>query len=193
MQMQFFASQSVSIEVPPEEVSIQHYLRQPQQLVYSLVDPSRTEQLSEDVFRLKMRPLRLMMIQVQPIVDMRVWTEANGTFYLESVGTEIRGNQYINQRFQLELQGKLYPVQQGEETQLQGEADLRVQVELPPPLRLTPKSILERMGNGLLNSILLTIKKRLTRQLLQDYRQWAQSEQDISPQSASSSSVQTHP
>jgi len=179
MQTQFFASQSVKLDVPQEAVPIQHYLRQPQRLVYALVDPSRTESLGNQVFRLKMRPLRFMMLSIQPTVDMQVWTEANGTFHLKSVGTEIRGNQYINQRFHLELQGRLYPVQQGEHTSLEGKADLMVQVELPPPLQLTPKGVLERTGNSLLNGILLTIKQRLMHQLVQDYRQWVQSPETV--------------
>lgn len=180
MQTQFFATQSVKLDVPQESVPIQHYLRQPQRLVYALVDPSRTEFLGNQVFRLKMRPLRFMMLSIQPTVDMQVWTEANGTFHLKSVGTEIRGNQYINQRFHLELRGRLYPVQQGDRTSLEGKADLMVQVELPPPLQLTPRVVLEGTGNSLLNGILLTIKQRLMHQLVQDYRQWAQSPETVS-------------
>ncbi|MGB7379631.1 MAG: DUF1997 domain-containing protein, partial [Rivularia sp. (in: cyanobacteria)] len=51
---------------------------------------------------------------------------------------------------------------------------LEVQVELPPPFSFTPKSILETTGNGLLKSVLLTIKQRLLRQLLVDYRHWVE-------------------
>ncbi len=47
-------------------------------------------------------------------------------------------------------------------------------VELPPPFSFTPKSILETTGNGLLKSVLLTIKQRLLRQLLVDYRRWVE-------------------
>jgi hypothetical protein len=173
MHVQFFATQSVHLDVPDEAVPIQHYLRQPQRLVYALVDPSRTEQLQDNIFRLKMRPLRFMMLQIQPTVDMQVWTEADGSFHLRSVGTEIRGNQYINQRFQLDLQGQLYARQRENQTQLQGKADLRVQVMLPPLLQLTPRPVIEKTGNSLLNGILLTIKQRLMHQLMQDYQQWA--------------------
>ena len=49
-------------------------------------------------------------------------------------------------------------------------------VELPPPFTLTPKAILETTGNGLLKSVLLTIKQRLMHQLLLDYHQWANAE-----------------
>lgn len=176
MDTRFVASQSVEIAVPEQPVPIQHYLRQPQRLVYALVDRSRLEQLSPELFRLKMRPLSFMMLSIQPTVDMNVSATADGTIYLKSVRCEIRGVEYINQRFSLKLIGKLYPLNINGVTYLKGRADLEVRVELPPPLWLTPKPILETSGNALLNSVLVTIKHRLMHQLLLDYRKWACSE-----------------
>ncbi|ABA20907.1 conserved hypothetical protein [Trichormus variabilis ATCC 29413] len=172
MATKFTASQSVEIAVPQQPIPIQHYLRQPQRLVNALVDQRRIQQLSEEVFRLKMRPLNFMSLSIQPTVDMRVWAESNGTIYLRSVGCEILGFEYINQRFSLNLRGYLSPYQLNTATRLEGRADLQVQVDLPPPFSLTPKSILETTGNGLLKSVLLTVKQRLLHQLLVDYRQW---------------------
>lgn len=172
MPTRFTASQSVEIAVPEQPIPIQHYLRQPQRLVNALVDPSRVEQLSEEDFRLKMRPLALMTIKIQPTVDLRVWAESNGTIHLQSVACEIRGLEYINQRFALNLKGYLSPCQYNGKTGLKGRADLEVQVELPPPFLFTPKPILEATINGLLKSVLLTIKQRLLHQLLVDYLRW---------------------
>ncbi|MBW4555905.1 MAG: DUF1997 domain-containing protein [Trichormus sp. ATA11-4-KO1] len=172
MATKFTASQSVKINVPQQPIPIQHYLRQPQRLVNALVDNSRIHQLSEEVFRLKMRPLAFMSLSIQPTVDMRVWAEANGIINLRSVGCEILGFEYINQRFALNLQGHLSPYQLSSGTRLQGRADLEVQVDLPPPFSFTPKPILEATGNGLLKSVLLTVKQRLLHQLLADYRRW---------------------
>ena len=53
-----------------------------------------------------------------------------------------------------------------------GQADLKVQVDVPLPLKLLPEPVLERSGQAFLNGILLTIKYRLERQLVQDYRRW---------------------
>jgi Protein of unknown function (DUF1997) len=174
MTTKFTASQSVEISVPQQPIPIQHYLRQPQRLVNALVDPARYEQLAEDVFRLKMRPISFLTVSLQPTVDMRIWSVSNGTIYLRSVGCEIRGVDYINQRFSLDLKGYLSPRQTSAGTYLlEGKADLVVQVELPPPLSFTPTAILEAAGNGLLKSVLLTIKQRLLHQLLADYHRWA--------------------
>lgn len=172
MHSRFTASQTVEIAVPEEPIPIQHYFRQPQRLVNALVDPSRIEQLSEELFRLKMRPLAFMTLSLQPTVDLKVWAESNGTIHLQSVGCEIRGVDYINQRFALNLKGYLSPCLLNGGTYLKGLADLEVKVELPPPFSLTPTPILEAAGNGLLKSVLLTIKQRLLYQLLADYRRW---------------------
>ncbi|MEM9922905.1 MAG: DUF1997 domain-containing protein [Cyanobacteria bacterium P01_D01_bin.50] len=174
MATKFQACQSVEIPVPHQPIPIKHYLRQPQRLVDALVEPSRVEQLNRSVFRLKMRPLTFMSLSIQPIVDMRVWASVNGTIRLESVGSEIRGIEYINQRFQLDLKGNLSSYEKDGNTRLKGIANLEVRVELPPPLSFTPKPILEAAGNGLLKSVLLTIKQRLLRQLLVDYQRWVE-------------------
>lgn len=172
MPTRFTASQSVEIAVPQQLTLIQHYLRQPQRLINALVDPSRIEQLSEECFRLKMRPLAFLTLSIQPTVDLKVWAESNGTIHLQSTGCEIRGIEYINQRFDLNLKGHLSPGQINNETRLTGQADLEVQVELPLPFSLTPTPILEAAGNSLLKSVLLTIKQRLLHHLLADYQRW---------------------
>ncbi len=172
MATRFTASLSVEIAVPKQPIPIQHYLRQPQRLVNALVDPTRIEQLSEEVFRLKMRPMNFMTLSIQPTVDMRVWAESNGIICLRSVGCEILGVEYINQRFDLNLKGHLFPYERSGDTFLKGKADLEVEVELPPPFSFMPTSILEATGNGLLKSVLMTVKQRLLHQLLVDYRYW---------------------
>jgi len=172
MYTHFQASQTVEMAVP-EPTLIHHYLRQPKRLVKALVDPTRLDALTEDIYRLKMRPLQFMMFSLQPTVDLKLWIQSDGTLNLKSVGCEIRGIEYINQRFSLDLVGKLYPVELQGITHLKGQADLKVKVELPPPLWLTPQPILETTGNGLLKSVLMTVRHRLVHNLLSDYSHWS--------------------
>lgn len=176
MKTRFVASQMVDMAVPQQPVPIQHYLRQPQRIVNALVDPSRMEALGNDCFRLKMRPLSFLTLSIQPIVDLQVWTEADGTVHLQSVDCEIRGVEYVNERFALNLKGQLSPAQQGGRTSLKGIANLEVEVELPMSFWFTPKPLIEATGNGLLKSVLLTIKQRLMHHLLSDYSRWASNE-----------------
>lgn len=180
MHTRFVASQSVEMAVPELAVPIQHYLRQPQRLVNALTGASQIESLSQDRYRLKMRSLNFMTLSFQPTVDLKVWAEPDGTTHLRSIGCEIRGIEYINQRFALNLVGKLSPTTVNGKTYLKGKADLEVKVELPPPLSFAPAYFVETTGNGLLRSVLLTIKQRLMHQLIADYRYWVQAETQTS-------------
>ena len=179
MAAHFTASQSVDMAVEEQQVPIHHYLRQPQRVVQSLVDPTRTEQLSRDTFRLKMRPLKFLLLSIQPTVDMKLWADVDGTVHLRSVACELRGIDYLNQRFHLDLEGTLSPVKRDGQTYLSGTANLAVEVEIPPALMFTPRAMIEGTGNGLLKSVLVTIKQRLMSQLLGDYQRWAANQTEV--------------
>ncbi len=171
--VKFTASRSLDLAVPKQSVPIQHYLRQPHRLVRALVDPDRIKQLGDDEFCLAMRPLNFFNFSLQPTVYLMVWAEADGTVQIVSTKCEIRGVDYIDRRFSLNLVGKLSPIDRDGQTYLEGRADLEVKVDLPPPLGFTPAAIVEAAGNSLLKSILLTFKQRLMHQLIADYSIWA--------------------
>jgi hypothetical protein len=71
------------------------------------------------------------------------------------------------------LQGWLKPHQNKSETELKGQADLRIQAQVPAALKLLPEATLTAAGNAFLKGILMTIKQRLERQIIQDYTRWA--------------------
>jgi hypothetical protein len=173
MRVTFSATEQLQLQQSDPLPSLQHYLRQPKRLVQAIADPSLMEVLSGDRFRLKMRPLNFLDIyHFQPTVVLKVWANATGTVFLESESCEIRGIDYINHRFSLQLKGRLAPYQQDGHTLLQGKADLQVGVDLPQALWLTPKTLLEMAANSLLRGVLARIKQRLQGQLLADYQQW---------------------
>ena len=167
------AQQSVTLAVTEQSIPIYHYLRQPRRLVHALVNPHQVSDLGDGVFRLRMRTVTFLMLHIQPVVDLALRVRDNGRISLQSVGCELQGNPFINQHFELELWGYLQPCPQGAVTSLSGTAQLAIRVELPPILRLTPRSLLETTDNQLLKGLLLTMKQRLMRQLVADYHQWA--------------------
>jgi hypothetical protein len=141
--------------------------------VQAITDPNLVEQLSGTRFLVKMRPLNFLnFYHFQPTVGLKVWSDSQGTVYLNSESCEIKGIDYINQRFFLNVTGKLAPESKNGQTYLVGKAELEVKVALPPPLWLTPTPLLEIAGNGLLKSVLVRIKQRLIGQLLKDYYEW---------------------
>jgi hypothetical protein len=180
MEVRFQAAETVSLRVEEEKIPIQHYLRQPGRLVQAIAEPSLMEQLSDTHFRLKMRPLSFLdLYHFQPMVILKVWSSANGIVYLHSEDCEIKGIDYINQRFSLNVTGKLAPEDKQGQTYLVGKANLEVKVALPPPLWLTPTPILEVAANGLLKGVLARIKQRLLSQLLKDYYQWVKLTEEV--------------
>ncbi|HHP7230524.1 MAG TPA: DUF1997 domain-containing protein [Xenococcaceae cyanobacterium] len=177
MYTRFTATESVDLLVEEAAIPIQHYLRQPQRLVSAIANPQLMQQLSANLYELKMRPINFMGVyHFQPIVTLKVWSGSNGAVYLKSEACEIKGIDYINRRFALNLKGILAPQEHQGKTFLAGQADLLVRVDVPAPLMLTPKPILERTGNQLLKSVLGRIKQKLLTKLLEDYNQWAKAE-----------------
>jgi hypothetical protein len=173
MQVKFTGFQDISVLVPSESVPLQHYLRQPHRLVYALADRSRVERLGDRSFRLSMRSREFMALKFQPVVDLQVWSDPNGVVQVRSTTCELKGIDYINERFKFDLVGELRPYTRDGQTWLKGGGDLRIAVDLPPVFWMTPKPILEAAGNSLLQGILMTFKQRIGHQLIADYQQWA--------------------
>ena len=169
----FHVSQDLKLNVRNESIPIEHYLRQPQRLVGAITNASRVEQLSPSRFRLRLRSLQFMMLRFQPVAELEVRAQDDGSIHLKSLNCEVEGAEFLRDSFSLQLVGTLSPKRFGPETQLLGKADLNVELEVPAPLKLVPASVLRRTGTVFLNGILLTIKQRLERQLLRDYRRWA--------------------
>lgn len=188
MYVSFNASESVQISVENQATPIQHYLRQPQRLVQAIADPQLIKQISDDLYELKMRPINFMEIyHFQPIVQLKVWSGSKSSVYLKSAGCQIKGVDYINDRFSLKLKGVLYPHEKNGQTTLEGQADLEVGVQLPTALMFTPKAFLERAGNKLLKGVLGRIKQKLMTQLVQDYLRWAS--QEVQPEAESAAKL----
>ena len=172
MVVRFSASQAVTISVPPQPLAIETYLSEVDRLVYALIDKKQVETLSPGLFRVKVKPIRFIGLALQPVCDLKVWLE-NDTVRLSSDTCYIEGRESINQRFSMKMQGYLVVQETLKGKKLRGQANLGVSVDLPQAMRLTPKPLLERTGNGLLNGILITLKQRLMRQLINDYCSWA--------------------
>ncbi|MEM1169141.1 MAG: DUF1997 domain-containing protein [Cyanobacteria bacterium P01_H01_bin.35] len=172
----FFASQSVNLEVLENPISIHNYLSQPERIVKALGDPTTIENLTNDTYRFKMRPLKFFKLKIEPIVEMKIWTTSVGVVKLESVACELKGIEMINEHFQLNLHGTMQPIIIQEKTFLNGQVELSLQIFLPAPFNKIPKSMLLSTGNSLLGNILLKMKKRLMEKLLLDYSEWVNSE-----------------
>jgi hypothetical protein len=143
--------------------------------MYALIDESQVERLGPDLFRVKVRPIRFIGQSLQPVCDIKVWIEDDAV-RLSSNQCFLEGHEVFSQKFSLNLQGYLVVQPTSSGQKLRGQAKLGVGVDLPQAMRLTPQPLLERAGNGLLNGILIALKQRMMRQLIQNYCAWASSE-----------------
>jgi hypothetical protein len=172
----FHVTQALNMVVPNQAISFEHYLRQPQRFLRAIMDPRNLEEIHPAHFRLHLRPLKFMMFVMQPVVDLKAEMQPDGTLYLESLACEIRGAEVLQRAVTVNLQGRLKASQTESETTLQGQAELRIQAQVPSPLKLVPEATLTSAGNAFLKGILMTIKQRLERQLIRDYTRWAAEE-----------------
>jgi hypothetical protein len=174
----FSAFQTVAIQAPLLAVPIQRYFGEPERLVKALVDPHQVCVLGEGSFRLTMRSINFMMLTLQPVADIMVWNEANRVL-IQSERCRLMGQEALNSRLSFNLEGFLEPRTRAQTIELVGQAALQVQVDLPAAFRLTPRSLLESTGNGVLSAILLKIKQQLLRRLVEDYAGWAAAQEPL--------------
>ncbi len=153
--------------------SLETYLGESQRVVSAMAQGSRWEALGDQQFRLVLRPLSIFGLTFEPTVDLKVWQDKDKVLRLRSLGYDMAGIDYINQKFSLQLFGRLRVTERDGDIYLKGMADLGVSLIMPPPVSYLPKSAITSTGNGLLASILKTIHQRLCENLVADYQRWA--------------------
>ncbi|MGF1459253.1 MAG: DUF1997 domain-containing protein [Leptolyngbyaceae cyanobacterium] len=161
------------MQIARRSVPLRHYLKQPRRLVHALMNPEQVDELSHDTFRFHLRGFQFLMLNILPVVDLQIDVRQDGLVTVQSVGCEIKGNEFVDRQFALDLSGQLRLDEQAQTTDLDGYVDLKIEVGLPPVLAMTPHPLLETTGNQILRGVLNTIKQRLLRQLATDYERWS--------------------
>lgn len=177
------SQQTAQMQIPRRSVPLSHYLKQPRRLVHALMNPDQVEELSPDTFRFHLRGFEFLMLNIRPVVDLQIDVSQDHQLTVQSVGCKIRGNEFVNKQFSLNLQGQLNLAEREETTELNGKVDLAIAVGLPPVLEMTPRALMETTGNQILRGVLNTMKQRLMRQLAADYERW--SRQQTAPETPS--------
>jgi hypothetical protein len=177
------AQQTANMQIARHAVPLSHYLKQPRRLVHALMNPDQVEELSDDTFRFHLRGFQFLMLNIRPVVDLQIDASHDHVLTVRSLDCWIKGNQFINEQFALNLQGQLQLTEQDIVTDLTGDVDLAIAIELPSILAMTPHAILETTGNQILRGVLNTIKHRLMHQLASDYQRWSrqQAQQQAAP------------
>ena len=171
-QTRLFTSQTVEIQVPREAYPIEGYLEQPDRLVRTLASGDRLKKLENGHYRLEILPMNILNLTISPVVDLAVWVDPDRKVQVESVGCEILGVESLRDRFDFKLVGELYPIHTPNQILLRGSALLKIELELPLPFKVMPRSIVEGAGNAVLETTLKTVKGRMLKYVVKDYQAW---------------------
>lgn len=180
MAIRFHARETIALTVPDAPRPIQDYLQEIDDLVRAIADPRLTTKVASDQYQLRMRPIGFLdLYQFQPIVTLKIWCDRHCHVHIKSLDYQLRGLESLMKGFKLNVKGLLRPVVEHEQWSLQGQADLQVKLELPPPLWFAPKALVKKTGDRLLQEVLQRIKRQLLEKLVDDYTTWAHGQTNL--------------
>lgn len=166
MTLAFSASQELTLPVNHECERLSSFLNDEARVMASLFDPSQLTLLRQGHYSYAVTKVNVFQLSIQPVVELQIRVN-EGRVDLEAVDCQLEGLGLVDD-FQLGLKAWIAAGQKG----LEGEAALDVTVSRPPLLKLIPPPVLEATGRSVLSGILLTIKSRVRKQLLGDFRDW---------------------
>ncbi|WP_320665159.1 DUF1997 domain-containing protein [Prochlorococcus sp. MIT 1223] len=168
MPLAFDARQKLDLPVRSNSERLPDYLLHEERVVGAMLDPKKLTPLGPSSFRYVVTSFNVFQLQVNPVVSIGVVSEP-GKLSMHVTDSQLDGLGFIDD-FELTLQATLEATSAG----LEGEAILGVTVSQPPLLKLIPPKILESTGHSILNGILLGIKARVGKQLVEDFNNWCE-------------------
>ncbi len=176
----FTAQRHTQIELTGSPDQVKEFFQAPERLVEALLEPDRVTQLDQERFSVGMGGLGGLGIWFQPVVTLRIIASDSGGSDLEIIDCNIEGNSWLNNHFSLEFDGDLNPTErnlqraegadQSQTIQLEGEAYVKVCIDIPPVLRFTPRSLLNSAGSRILDGILAMIQRSLQTKLPRSFQ-----------------------
>lgn len=166
MPLAFEARQKLDLPVRSSAERLPTYLLQQERVVGAMLDAKKLKPLGPGSFRYTVTSFKVFQLQVNPVVSIGV-INSDGKLKMLATESELDGLGLVDD-FELTLDATLEATSKG----LEGQAILGVSVSQPPLLKLIPKKVLENTGQSILNGILLGIKARVGKQLLEDFSKW---------------------
>ena len=171
MLLAFDAKQKLKLSVTSNKEYLSNYLLEEERVVGAMLDSRKLVPEGEGKYKYTVTSFKVFQLDINPVVLIGVENK-DGVLTMRALDSTLDGLGIIDD-FKLILKANLKATDIG----LEGEALLGVSVSQPPLLRLVPKTILESTGHSVLNGILLGIKARVQKQLVQDFLDWCESNQ----------------
>ena len=171
MLLAFDAKQKLKLSVTSNKEYLSNYLLEEERVVGAMLDSRKLVPEGEGKYKYTVTSFKVFQLDINPVVSIGVENK-DGVLTMSALDSKLDGLGMIDD-FKLILKANLQATDIG----LEGEALLGVSVSQPPLLKLVPKKILESTGHSVLNGILLGIKARVQKQLVQDFLDWCESNQ----------------
>ena len=171
MLLAFDAKQKLNLSVKSKKEYLSNYLLEEERVVGAMLDSRKLVPEGEGKYKYTVTSFKVFQLDINPVVSIGVENK-DGVLTMSALDSKLDGLGMIDD-FKLILKANLQATDIG----LEGEALLGVSVSQPPLLKLVPKKILESTGHSVLNGILLGIKARVQKQLVQDFLDWCESNQ----------------
>ncbi|GAA0145079.1 hypothetical protein LIER_05351 [Lithospermum erythrorhizon] len=181
-------SSRISTDIPlyeaPQALFDQYLEDMPRVFKAIFPDKQRSQQLSEEEWRIHMLPIDFLFLRTYPVIDMRLRCKSNGLDYpsgvpqdtskvleLDIIRWELHGLDDILQPslFSLGVKGALYPDRHGSRSRLKGQLQMTISFILPPALSLVPDNVRREVADSVLGRLLENMKHKVNGSLLADY------------------------
>lgn len=166
MSLAFNARQKLDLPVKSFSERLPDYLLEQERVVGAMLDSKKLTSLGSGTFRYEVTSFKVFQLEVNPVVSIQVENN-EGKLIMYVTDSHLDGLGLVDD-FELTLDAILEATPNG----LVGQALLGVNVSRPPLLKLIPPKILESTGESILNGILIGIKARVGKQLVQDFQDW---------------------
>ena len=168
MLLAFDAKQKLKLSVTRNKKYLSKYLLEEERVVGAMLDPNKLVPEGEGKYKYTVTSFKVFQLEVNPVVSIGVENK-EGVLKMSALDSKLDGLGIVED-FNLILKANLEATDNG----LEGEALLGVSVSRPLLLKLVPKKILESTGHSVLNGILLGIKSRDQKQLIEDFLSWCE-------------------
>ena len=168
MPLAFKARQKLDLPVETNVDRLPAYLLEQERVVGAMLDSKKLTLFGPGSFRYTVTSFKVFQLEVNPVVSIGV-VNTQGKLRMTATDSELEGLGLVD-AFVLTLEATL----EANENGLEGEAILGVTVSQPPLLKLIPKQVLESTGQSILSTILLGIKARVRKQLVDDFAIWCE-------------------
>ena len=169
----------------PSQEMIAGWLSDERRVALSIWDPKLITDMGKSVYQLRVMTLQFITIQLQPTVELKMWTDShNGlpVFSLQSIAfdpnLQILPGISVNADslgIVIEVAGDLRPTEDGKG--VMGKISFQTAGELPPPMRLLPEPAFKAASDSICDTITKFAVESFQRGAIAKYKEYVATQQ----------------